>query len=208
MEAKDFIDSYWNYYIELENKLIRSQHYVAFHKRNNATFSNEYIELLQVICSEIDVVGKIIARHFNPAFVADKYTHINKWGFEVQQYLPLIQSVEVVFRFGYELKPWEKWIYTKNMQNRIVLDQSKKAESPFWWIAYNKVKHERTSIGVGKLPNYMRANQKCVIYALAALYVLEKHMLEEFSVNEDIFYEPSHLFRIKMLNYYIKNNDK
>ena len=76
MCAEEFIKNYWQYYIELEKQFIETQRFFAFDSQNNATFSMEYIKLLQVICSEIDVVGKVIAKHANPEFVIDKNTNI------------------------------------------------------------------------------------------------------------------------------------
>lgn len=198
MKANEFITNYWNYYIELEHKFINTQNYVAFHKRNYGTFSNEYVELLQIICSEIDVVGKIIAKEYNSSFSNAKNININKWGYEIQKAFPDIQNSKVIFNYNYELIPWRNWLYTINNRNAIVLDKSKNAKSPFWWNAYNKVKHERTSIGAGNLPNYMRANLKSVLFALSALYILENNILDYYSLTEKLEYESSRLFKMKL----------
>ena len=69
----------------------------------------EYIKLLQVICSEVDVVGKRVAEHLNPEFVVNNQTNINKWGFEVQQAFPNIDKSRIRFLGGYEIQPWKSW---------------------------------------------------------------------------------------------------
>ena len=196
MNINDFVTNYWNYYVELEHKFINTQNYVTFHKRNYGTFSNEFVELLQIICSEIDVVGKIIAKECNSSFVINKKTNINKWGYEIQKVFPTIQNAKVIFRSEYELTPWRNWFYTINRKKRIVLDESKNAKSPYWWKAYNKVKHERTSIGACNLPNYMQANLKNVVSALSALYILEINMLDYYSKTKKVDYESSRLFKM------------
>ena len=58
-----FIKSYWNYYLELEEQLIQTKRFVDFDISNYKTFSIEYLKLLQATCSEIDVVAKIIAKN-------------------------------------------------------------------------------------------------------------------------------------------------
>ena len=181
MDANDFIKNYWQYYIELEKQVIETQRFVAFDVKNNATFSMEYIKLLQIICSEIDVVGKAIAVHANPAFAVDNKTNFNKWGYEVQQAFPGIDTLHVIFWGEYQMQPWKKWRYVLNAKNYPSLDKTINAESPFWWNAYNGVKHQRTSMGPGHRPNYMRANLKTVTNSLAALYLLEKSQLDTYS---------------------------
>lgn len=58
-----FIKSYWNYYLELEEQLNQTKRFVDFDISNYKTFSIEYLKLLQATCSEIDVVAKIIAKN-------------------------------------------------------------------------------------------------------------------------------------------------
>ena len=62
--TSQFIKSYWNYYLELEDQLIQTKRFVDFDISNYKTFSIEYLKLLQATCSEIDVVAKIIAEEY------------------------------------------------------------------------------------------------------------------------------------------------
>lgn len=195
--AREFIKNFWQYYIDLEKQFIDTQRYVAFDAKNNATFSMEYIMLLQVICSEIDVVGKVIGQHFNSAFVVDNNTNINKWGYQVQTAFPTIQSKRVIFWNEFELMPWAKWVYVVSANGYPILDKTVNAKTPFWWNAYNGVKHQRTSIGLGQRPNYMRANLKTVTNALSALYIMEQMMLDSYNPTEVAGIERSRAFRIK-----------
>ena len=135
MNANEFIKNYWLYYVELEKQVWATQRFVAFDTKNNATFSMEYIELLQVICSEIDVVGKAIAQHFNADIILDSKSNINKWGYEVQNALHDLDRKRVIFYAEYELTPWKKWKYVLNEKNRPILDKRTNAETPFWWTA-------------------------------------------------------------------------
>ena len=63
-----FIKSYWNYYLELEDQFIATKKFVEFDASNSATYSVEYLKLFQAVCSEIDVVAKILAEEYNPSF--------------------------------------------------------------------------------------------------------------------------------------------
>jgi len=54
-------------------------------------------------------------------------------------------------RFGMTLKPWDEWRKARGV--------------PFWWTAYNKIKHDRDS-------EYARANLKNALNAVAGLFVV------------------------------------
>jgi hypothetical protein len=171
-----FIKSYWNYYIELEQQVWDTRRYVDFNKKNNRTFSMEYLKLLQAICSEIDVLAKVVASYIDPSF---KGTNINHWGYAIQQSFSGIQNAIVMFNDDYEIQPWKNWFYEaiekeENGKKKISIKLKAKASNPQWWTSYNKSKHERTSSYNNSCTNYERANLKHVSEALAALYILEK----------------------------------
>lgn len=178
MANKRLLKEYWNYYIELESQVCKTRRYVSFDTANYSTYSVEYIQLLQAICSEIDVVGKVIAQHSNHDFKVDKSTNINKWGIEVQTAFNNINTKTIYFDNAVEIVPFDRWRYQRKEENkRIVLSEG--AQAPFWWTAYNKVKHSRTSID-NDVANYKKANLKNVIYSLGALYILEHFLLSTY----------------------------
>lgn len=82
---KAFIKNCWEYFRELEAEFLQIRKYVEFCKENNATFSIEYLKLYQAVCSEIDVVGKALAKVANASFKPeDKQNNIYKWWYEIQ----------------------------------------------------------------------------------------------------------------------------
>ena len=81
VDAKRFVKSYWNYYIELEQQVWETRRFVDFNKKNNRTFSMEFLKLLQAICSEVDVTAKVIASYIDPSFTGNT---INYWGYAEQ----------------------------------------------------------------------------------------------------------------------------
>ena len=194
-----FIRSYWNYFIELEEQLISTKQFVDFDKSNNKTFSIEYLKLLQTTCSEIDVVAKIMAEYFDPAFKLIDNKNIQKWGFVIQNHITNISTIAVRFNNDYELKPWGNWKYEKyqNAGNRTQYRLSSGCNTPCWWTAYNKVKHERTSAYGNGQTNYVRANLGNLIAAMAALYILETLFLSSLDIKGDsIAYTKSKLFEL------------
>ena len=180
-----FIKSYWNYYIELEDQLLATKKYVDFDESNYKTFSVEYLKLLQATCSEIDVVGKIIAEYYDNSFKKVDNKNIQKWGMIVHDAFPEIESSAVSFLNDKEILPWKSWdyetYYDKKHRLRCRLKAGK--DTPAWWTAYNKVKHERTSPYKEGKTNYSRANLENLILAMAALYIIEMKFINLLSPN-------------------------
>lgn len=178
MGNKRFLKDYWRYYIELENQVCKTRRYVSFDSANYSTYSVEYIQLLQAICSEIDVVGKVIAQLSNPEFKVDRKTNINKWGFEVQSVFNGIDTKTIYFDNRVEIIPFKNWKYQKKDGKKITLAEG--AQNPFWWASYNSVKHGRTNVDENDIANFKKANLKNVIYSLGALYILEHFLLSTY----------------------------
>jgi len=204
-----FIKSYWNYYLELEQQLYDVRRYVDFSNKNNNTFSLEFLKLLQAICSEIDVVAKVIDTYefddFNGGTIA-------KWGYYLQQILPNLITTEVKFNDDYPVCPWKNWELTsetkedknnKNNKNKTIYKlKTKGARHPEWWTAYNKSKHERTSPYNNSNINYNRANLKNVVSSLAALFIIESLFCEYIFKKENVNLDKrdSKLFKIININ--------
>ena len=49
-EISKFVESYWNYYLELEDAFKQTQKYVAFDRHNDHTYSVEYLKMIQTVC--------------------------------------------------------------------------------------------------------------------------------------------------------------
>lgn len=191
-----FIKSYWNYYLELEEQLIQTKRFVDFDISNYKTFSIEYLKLLQATCSEIDVVAKIIAEKLDPTFSKLDNKNIQKWGFVIQKHFKEIQSEKVSFLNDFYITPLQNWMYEQytNKKGHICYRLTSGAETPHWWTAYNKVKHERTSYYQRGKTNYCRANLENLISAMAALFVLETLFINLLNKDTNIHIINSSLF--------------
>ena len=115
-ETSTFISSYWNYYLELEEAFKQTQKYVAFDRHNDRTYSVEYLKLIQAVCSEIDVVAKEIAVHFDPGFHKISRPNISHWGYVIVNNMPQITKACVFLTNGYEVTPWK----TLDIHNMLI----------------------------------------------------------------------------------------
>lgn len=62
MTFEEARDTYWKYYISLENQFLDTERYVEFDYINNGkAYSIEYLKLFQAVCGEVDVIGKVLA---------------------------------------------------------------------------------------------------------------------------------------------------
>lgn len=192
-----FFKSYWKYFLELEESLIEVQRYINFEKNNWKVYSNEFIKLLEVIGAEVDVIAKEIVLYKKTHL--KKVEGIAKWGYEIQQLIPDIDSIKLCFNNENIIVPWNNWEHEKYI-NKKGIDSyrlKKGKENPEWWISYNKVKHAKTTIKNGKY-NYERANLENIVNALGGLYILETYFMEELtSKNNVVITEYSKLFNYK-----------
>lgn len=139
---------HWLQFLSLEKDFVRTIEYVEVDDQNQNTFSVTYTKLLLSICSEIDVVAKLICKRIN----ADSRARtIDNYRNEIIGKYPNFHKVEALIpRYGLNIMPWASWSGDAN---------------PEWWRSYNKVKHERDV-------NYNLASQKNVKEALCGLFCI------------------------------------
>ena len=109
--VREFVKSFWSYYLELERQFLETKRYVEFSENNSKAYSVEYLKLYQAICSEIDTVGKEIAADVVSGFVVDTNTNIKRWGYNLQKVFGNIKDDAVIFYDTYTVKPFENWVY-------------------------------------------------------------------------------------------------
>lgn len=150
------IEPHWNYLLAIERDLDQISRYVEFDEKNFDCFSIEIARILLASGAEVDVVCKQICRAIN---VNSSANNINQYRSEMKSAFPAIPKFEVVLpRFGLRLKPWDEW---------------RKAQGvPFWWTAYNKIKHHRDS-------EYDQANLKNALNAVGGLFVVVLYLYRD-----------------------------
>ncbi len=120
--------SHWNYFLSLEEDLIKLSRWIEFDEKNFNCFSIELVRMLMVASSEVDVVAKMLCKKIsgnNRARSINAYQDII-----VSEYENIVTSTIPMPKYGLTLTPWSEW---KEHQS-----------PPFWWQANNKVKHHRT----------------------------------------------------------------
>ena len=190
-KLKNFIKNYWNYYLRLEEEFLTALKYVEFDKDNYKTFSIEFLTVLLSVCSEIDVVGKMIANDFNKNFIPEKKNNtIYKWWYEIQNCLSLSDKT-TNFKYIEEIKPWSNFkieqVSNKKGKKYLRLEKSSNSKLPKWWNDYNSIKHNRTSLDVTKeKSNFKNANLENLSKAFSGLYILEKSFIEKIATKDEL----------------------
>lgn len=163
MTKEEFCKNYWSYYLVLEGRFLKLQNYIAFDKENYKCYSTELIAQFQTICSEVDVVSKILC-----GFDAADEKTMDDYRAQYTLRCPGIEAQEVTIDyFDVKVQPF-KALATEH--------------SFPWWTDYNKVKHSRVT-------SYQRGNLKNVMFALAGLYVLEKEIYKIITSEEKMISE-------------------
>lgn len=183
MTFKQAKDEYWKYYISLEEQFLETARYVEFDYINNGkTYSMEYLKLFQAVCSEIDVIGKILASITDPTYKPTNTTGMNEWWYYIFTKDASIESRTCNLFGEHILQPWKDYIVVQNTNpnaKKYVLNDtaSPKGKTPSWWKDYNSVKHNRTGHYQKYATNYTKANLKNLFYAFAALFILESKLM-------------------------------
>jgi hypothetical protein len=139
---------HWNYFLALEDDVDRLSRYLEPTQVNFPAYSLELARILFGAASEIDVVAKRLCEQISENSQAD---NIVKYREKIVAHYPQITEARVHLpKFGLTLNPWQQW----GVEN-----------SPFWWKAYNNVKHHRHT-------HFADANLKNSLNATAALFVL------------------------------------
>ena len=130
-ERREIIKIYWQQYLLLEKRMIELSDYVAIDRKNYATFSNQFISMYLIICSEIDSVADEYCKRFLEQDKKNTFGITNKINLILHEY-PKLQDWRCQTKFPYgeiDLVPFKKF---------------KDNESSDWWKSYNSVKHNRT----------------------------------------------------------------
>ena len=210
-----FEQNYWNYYRELEDDFLSLRRYVSISSINFQTFSVEILKLYQAVCSEIDVIGKALAKEVNPEYLPnDNKNNILKWWYTIQDSLLIterdiitgtveekrLSDYKCILLDNLRLTPWNHFHVDQYLSrnNRICHRLSEGCSTPTWWSDYNKVKHSRTSFSgeSNEESNYCKANLGNLCSAFAALYILETAYMNNVGTRNDLeaFYDYSILF--------------
>ncbi|WP_315053565.1 hypothetical protein [Chryseobacterium indoltheticum] len=141
---------FWNYYLSLEEDFIKISRYVDFDIKNSKTFSIEFARIIMTCCQEIDGLLKLICERLDP----DKPRN------NIANYFEILKvSLN-------ELKDFEVDSIKYGLTSKPFIDlSSAEHKSPDWWLANNKIKHDRIN-------NFEEANLTNAYNAISALYII------------------------------------
>ena len=162
MEREAFLQNYWNYYLVLENRFINAVNYVALNSDNYNTYSFEFVNLILLIGSELDVTMKYLS-----GISEGDRASIQNYADKILVEYPEILTREIKIQgMADTCKPFEGW----NVDHP--------ADSLVGWNAYNSVKH-------GRVSNLKEAKLINVLNLLACLYVIENYVLKDVAEEND-----------------------
>ncbi len=152
---KKTVLNHWRYFLSLEKDVIKLKDYIEIHLDNFDTYSFEISKILQLSCSEIDSVCRMLCKTIDDG---TDYFDQSVYSGNIKQYKDVIlsryslmtEAIVSISGLDSDLVPWEDW---------------KTMNSPEWWKGYNEVKHYRHS-------HFQKANLKNVLYSMAALEVI------------------------------------
>lgn len=67
MTLQEYNVNIWPFYLRLENDFLNTLNYVEFSEDNFSTYSIEYEKQLLSICSEVDVLCKLLCKYVDSA---------------------------------------------------------------------------------------------------------------------------------------------
>ncbi len=173
MTCEEFSNIYWSQYISLEKEFAATLYYLALDINNESAYSQAYSKLMLEVGSEIDVVFKEYCKLIDSSFKGS-YKTIGRYKESIKNNKPDFITQEVtIINYDRTLYPWIEW-------NTL-------PDAPWWWTAYNKVKHSRTSIveiDGQRQEGYKFANQKYTILALAGLYQIMVNFYHQLADGE------------------------
>ena len=191
MTVSEFKKIYWDYYISLENDFINTEKYVALDEDNKKTFSIEYMKIFQMVCAEIDVFSKVFCSIIDANFNKETIAHYCK--VLTTEYADFTKDRVHIIPLNKDITPWDSWSWQENQNTQGKISVT--GNSPQWWSEHNKVKHSRTLFTSSGF-NFKKANQKNVIYSLAALFQLEMYLYRKLTTYDKVETKPSQLFKM------------
>lgn len=144
---------HWDYFVALEEDVLKLARFIHFSEANFSTYSIELARLLMASTQEIDVLFKqICAKHGDPSTKEAGYRAFFSKGDYVK-----IRDIRILsHRYGLSFTPFAKW----------------DRETPEWWTANNKVKHERHT-------DFQKASLGNVFNSLSALLIVNMYFAHE-----------------------------
>lgn len=162
MERNKF-SMYWAYYKFIEDKLIATNQYVTHTKDNELCYSDEFISIILLSCSEIDSILKELLRNKSiPS--KKKYYQMSDYAsvlkdLTTESVETMSTSIDVYDNNRVRVTPFEK------------IDSSRKYGDLIWWEDYQSIKHDR-------IHNIQKGNLINAVTVLAAHFLIIRLLIQ------------------------------
>ncbi|MCG2757628.1 MAG: hypothetical protein L6263_04280 [Desulfobacteraceae bacterium] len=156
---------HWHYFLLLEDELDKISRFIEINEENYNVYSIELTKLLLSICSEVDVVAKLLCKEVD-IILYDKIkgsgnANISTYRTVIHTIFPEFYKTNVAIPYyNLSFAPWNSF---------------KENKSPAWWNEYNDVKHERNL-------NFKKANLENILNSMSGLMILLVYLYGRDSV--------------------------
>jgi len=162
---------HWNYFLALEDDIVRMARYLEPAEENFSAYSLELARIIITAASEVDVVAKLLCQKIDSGSKARTIDAYRKT--IVPAYDKLPGALVTLPKFGLTLNPWEQWGQVE--------------KNPVWWKAYNDVKHHRND-------HFPSASLKHALNAVAGLFLLLLFLYREEGRSGELNPDPAIFF--------------
>ena len=140
---------HWSLFEVIDEDLLRFSRQVEFAEANFTTYSVTFLRLYLSICSEIDVIGKLLCHRIG--ITLPDRPNMDDYRQNLKAQYPYLWTLKITIRpMSYEVVPWQEWENNKN---------------PDWWQKHQLVKHQRHQyFGDANLGNVLRAASGLLVF--------------------------------------------
>lgn len=180
---KDSINEHFRYYLENESQFKSAERFIYVSKKCQTAYSFVYSNLLLNICSDFE---SLIRAYFGKE---------NDEVMEVHNIIQAVSADEKLKKILEETAVYANSDYGVLYPFKVNHNQKTNKDNFAWWEAYNKIKHN-------KVAKIFHANQKNILNALAALYILNRYVLSIYADKNgdiDVFKGDNCCFKLNQL---------
>jgi hypothetical protein len=180
------LDPHWAFFEAIDEDLHEYSRYLEFHRDNFKAYSVNLARLYLSICSEVDVLLKVMCAKLGQPAKSSKIDHYRS---VIVKQFPNFGYFRVLIRPMQQIAmPWLKW-------------RPRSRGQPEWWHRYNDVKHERNLY-------FAHANLENVLSAASALYIVlfYCHCIENKGIPPHVGFEGGRM-QFKAFRVFALDND-
>ncbi len=158
---------YWRYAEIINEELGSASRYVEPVEENFSTYSLEFAKILLASCAEVEAVAKLLCGIINPnSRIDEQDANVNMKAISkviVSRFPEINHAKATIVSTEIDIFPFDVWV-------------SENIKAPSWWLAYDKIKHERHHY-------FSYATYKNAIDSTAAMLILNCYLYKLW-VNE------------------------